>query len=206
MEELYSRSLKSILLVSGPLLLVLAAFARQLLNAWLGPDFAAKSASTLQILALGVLINCIAFVPFGLLQGLGRPDLTAKFHLLETPVYALALWFFLPRFGLPGAAWAWVLRVSLDTALLFVAVLKLKFVSPRAMIERPLKRTLLALTLPAVLLPLSWINTSFGFQVTLSGLIMLVFVTAVWSYVLDHNERNLLLSAIALRTRLARAK
>jgi O-antigen/teichoic acid export membrane protein len=206
MEELYSRSLKSILLVSGPLLLVLAAFARQLLNAWLGPDFAAKSASTLQILALGVLINCIAFVPFGLLQGLGRPDLTAKFHLLETPVYALALWFFLPRFGLPGAAWAWVLRVSLDTALLFVAVLKLKFVSPRAMIERPLKRTLLALTLPAVLLPLSWINTSFGFQVALSGLIMLVFVTAVWSYVLDHNERNLLLSAIALRTRLARAK
>ena len=206
MEELYSRSLKSILLVSGPMLLILAAFSRQILSAWLGPDFAAKSAGTLQVLCLAVLINCIAFVPFGLLQGLGRPDLTAKFHLLETPFYALALWFLLPRFGLVGAAWAWVLRISLDAALLFFAVLKLKFVSPRVMIERPLKRTLMALVLPAVLLPLSWINTSFAAQLALSSLVLLVFVTAVWGYVLDNNERNLLLSALALRTRLARAK
>src|SRR5438477_12822493 len=43
--------------------------SRQILARWLNPDFAAKSASTLQILAIGVLINCIAFVPFGLLQG-----------------------------------------------------------------------------------------------------------------------------------------
>jgi O-antigen/teichoic acid export membrane protein len=206
MEELYSRSLKSILLVSGPLLLLLAAFARQLLNLWLGPDLAAKSAVTLQVLSLAVLINCIAFVPFGLLQGLGRPDLTAKFHLLEMPFYALALWFFLPRFGLVGAAWAWVLRISLDAALLFFAVLKLKFISPRAMMERPLQRTFLALTLPAVLLPLSWITTSFGFQIGLSVVVMLVFVTAVWGYVLDHNERHLLISALDFRARLARAK
>ena len=206
MEELYCRSLKSILLVSGPPLLVLAAFSHPLLTKWLGPDFAAKSATTLQVLALAVFINCIAFVPFGLLQGLGRPDLTAKFHLLETPVYALALWFFLPRFGLVGAAWAWVLRISLDTALLFFAVLKLKFVSPRAMIEKPLKRALMALALPAVLVPLSWINTSFAAQLVLSSLILLVFVTAVWGYVLDHNERNLLLSTLAFRGRMARAK
>ena len=54
-------------------------------------------------LVFGVLINCVGFVPFGLLQGLGRPDLTAKFHLLELPFYALALWFLSSRLGLPGA-------------------------------------------------------------------------------------------------------
>src|SRR5205807_1010184 len=125
----------------------------------------------------------------------------------ELPFYALALWFFLPRFGLPGAAWAWTLRVTLDTALLFVAVLKLKFISPRAMIERPLKRAMVALALPAVLLPLSWIRTPFAFQAVISGLVLLVFATAVWAYVLDGNERSLLLSAAAgFRTRLARAK
>jgi len=157
-------------------------------------------------LSLAVLINCVAFVPFGLLQGLGRPDLTAKFHLLETPFYALALWFLLPRFGLVGAAWAWVLRILLDAALLLFAVLKLKFVSPRVMIEPRLKRALMVLALPAVLLPLSWTNTSFAAQLALSSLILLVFATAVWGYVLDHNERNLLLSVLALRTRMARAK
>jgi Na+-driven multidrug efflux pump len=125
---------------------------------------------------------------------------------METPFYALALWFFLPRFGLVGAAWAWVLRISLDTTLLFLAVLKLKFISPSAMIEKPLKRALLALVLPAVLLPLSWVNTSFAAQLALSSLILVVFVTAVWGYVLDHNERNLLLSALAFRSRMARAK
>ncbi|HXB22842.1 MAG TPA: flippase [Candidatus Solibacter sp.] len=207
LEELYVRSLKSVLLVSGPALLVLAAFAREILSIWLGADFAAKSAGTLQIMALGVLINCIAFVPFGLLQGLGRPDLTAKFHVAELPFYAVCLWFFLPRFGLPGAAWAWTLRVALDTVLLFVAVLKLNFISPRAMIERPLKRTIATLALPAVLLPLSWIRTPFAFQAAISGLVLLVFATAVWGYVLDHNEKSLLLSAAAgFRTRLARAK
>jgi O-antigen/teichoic acid export membrane protein len=206
MEQLYSRSIKSILLVSGPLLLILAAFAPQILKIWLGGDYAAKSATTLQVLALGVLINCIGFVPFGLLQGLGRPDLTAKFHLLETPFYVLALLVLLPHYGLVGAAWASVLRISLDTTLLLFAVLKLKFVSPRVMIERPLKRTLMALVLPAVLLPLSWINTSFTAQLALSSLVLLVFATAVWAYVLDHNERNLLLSALTLRSRMARAK
>jgi O-antigen/teichoic acid export membrane protein len=196
-EELYVRSVKSVLLVSGPALLILAVFSREILSTWLGPDFAAKSASTLQILTLGTLINCVAFVPFGLLQALGRPDLTAKFHLGELPFYGACLWFLLPRFGLPGAAWAWTLRATLDAVLLFAAVLKLKFISPRTMIERPLQRAILALALPAVLLPLSWTQTPFTLQAIVSGLVLLAFVAAVWGYVLDCNEKALLLSAAA---------
>jgi O-antigen/teichoic acid export membrane protein len=202
-EELYVRSLKSVLLVSGPALLILAAFSREILSAWLGQDFAAKSASTLQILTLGTLINCVAFVPFGLLQGLGRPDLTAKFHLGELPFYGACLWVLLPRFGLPGAAWAWTLRVTLDAVLLFGAVLKLKLISPRAMIERPLQRAILSLALPAALLPLSWTKTPLTWQAVVSGLVLLAFVTAVWGYVLNCNEKALLLSVTAcFRTRL----
>ena len=207
LENLYVRSLKSILLVSGSLLLILAAFARPILNAWLGPDFVVNSASTLQILVFGVLINCVGFVPFGLLQGLGRPDLTAKFHLLELPFYALALWFLSSRLGLPGAAWAWTLRAALDTVLLFGAVLKLKFVSYGTLLERTLQRALIVLALPAVLLPLSWMKTPLVIQATISGLVLLVFITAVWGYALDHRERNLLLTAVVrIRSRLARPK
>jgi len=207
LEDLYVRSLKSILLISAPVLLVIAAFAREILTAWLGPDFATASASTLRILALGVLINSIAFVPFGLLQGLGRPDLTAKFHLLELPLYALTLWFFLVRFGLPGAAWAWTLRIALDTVLLFGAVQKLKFVSASAPLYKPLVRTLVALTVPTVLLPLSWINAPLSFQAGMSGLVLLVFVAVVWGYVLDHSEKSLLRAAtVSFRARLAVAK
>lgn len=207
LEDLYVRSLKSILLLSGPVLLTIASFAREILSVWLGPDFAVTSASTLQILALGVLINSISFVPFGLLQGLGRPDLTAKFHFLELPFYFLTLWFLLVRFGLPGAAWAWTLRIVLDTVLLFGAVVKLKLVSARAPLYRPLQRALVALGLPAVLLPLSGIKMPLGLQAALTGLTLLGFVAVVWGYALDNSERNLLrAAAVNFRDRLAVAK
>jgi len=203
LEQLYVRSVKSILLVSGFILLVLAAFSRQLLSLWLGADFAARGTSTLQILCLGVLINSVAFVPFGLLQGLGRPDLTAKFHLLELPFYLVTLWLLLLHLGLPGAALAWTLRVAVDTLLLSLAVFKLKFISGRAFAEKALQRAVFALALPAALLALSWTRPPMFLQVTASALVLLVFVTAVWSYVLDSNEKNLLLSmAVSLRPKL----
>jgi len=207
LEDLYVRSLKSILLVSGPVLMIIAAFAREILAVWLGPNFAATSTSTVQILAFGVLINSVAFVPFGLVQGLGRPDLTAKFHFLELPFYALALWFFLSRFGLPGAAWAWTLRAALDAALLFGAVAKLNLVSASAPLYKPLRRALVAVALPAVLLPLSWIKMPLGLQAGIGALVLLGFVAVVWGYALDHHERNLLRAVkINFRGRLALAK
>jgi len=207
MEELYVRSVKSILITAGPVLLILAAFARQILGVWLGPQFASRSASTLQILALGVFINCISFVPFGMLQGLGRPDLTAKFHMVESPFYVLVLWVLLKSLGLPGAAWAWTIRVAVDTVLLFLAVFKLKFVSRHPMMESPLRRAILALVLPAVLLPLSWINSPLMVQLTACVCLMAIFVMTVWAYVLDMNERSMLVgAAIRFRIRLAGGK
>lgn len=205
LQQLYTRSVKSILLVSGPLLLILAAFARKILANWLGPDFAARGTATLQILAFGVLLNCIAFVPFGLLQGLGRPDLTAKFHLIELPFYSITLWFFLAKMGLTGAACAWTLRVVVDTVLLFVAVLKLHLVPARALSERALQRAVLALVLPAALVPLSWLDAPLLVELTASVSLLAIFVTAVWAFVLDTPERNILADTFRFM-RVARAK
>ncbi|MGA8182878.1 MAG: flippase, partial [Terriglobia bacterium] len=96
------RSLKFILLTVGPAALVLAFFARPLLTIWVGPKFAAEGTPVLQILAAGVLVNSLAQVPYNLLQGIGRPDLTAKFHLFEVPFHVVLAWFLVTRFGLSG--------------------------------------------------------------------------------------------------------
>src|SRR5436309_4353959 len=82
-EELCARACKSVLLALGPALILVIAFAREILQWWLGAEYAAKSAAPLQILAVGMLFNAVAILPFSLLQSIGRPDLTAKFHLLE---------------------------------------------------------------------------------------------------------------------------
>ena len=66
-----------------PIVLVAVLFAGDILRIVLGGDFPRQSALVLKILALGVLVACPAQVPYSLLQGIGRPDLTAKFHLIE---------------------------------------------------------------------------------------------------------------------------
>jgi hypothetical protein len=64
-------------------------------------------------------MNCMAHVPFTHLQSVGRPDVTAKFHLMELPVYIVMLLFLARSWGITGVAVAWLLRVMIDTILLF---------------------------------------------------------------------------------------
>jgi O-antigen/teichoic acid export membrane protein len=85
---------------------------------WISEDVASQSGLVGQILLLGGWINGIAFIPYSQLQGQGRPDITAKLHLLEILPYLAALYLLTQPFGLPGAAAAWSLRVALDAGLL----------------------------------------------------------------------------------------
>lgn len=117
---LYRKGLKTIFIVLAPVLLVLALMANWLLLHWLGPNFADQGSQVLRILCLGVLINSLASVPFAFIQGVARPDLTAKFHLAEAPFYVVILWFLGAHFGIVGVAWAWVIRVTLDLSLLII--------------------------------------------------------------------------------------
>jgi O-antigen/teichoic acid export membrane protein len=115
---LYGRTVKSLLLALFPVVLLIVVFAQEGLKLWLGADFAQHSARVLQWLAMGVFINGLAHVPFALVQGAGRPDLTAKLNLIELPAYLLALWWLISTRGIEGAAIAWTGRVALDTLVL----------------------------------------------------------------------------------------
>ncbi len=118
---LFTDSVKYLLLIIGPILILLTGFAREILQLWLGGRFAAESTLLLQLLAAGVLINAVANVPFAMIQGIGRPDLTAKFHLIELPLHLAALYLGISLWGITGAALAWSLRAAVDAALLFAA-------------------------------------------------------------------------------------
>ncbi|HKF23242.1 MAG TPA: flippase [Candidatus Angelobacter sp.] len=208
LEELCARSLKSLLLLSGPALLLVVIFARQILGLWLGSAFADASASVLQILALGTLVQSLALVPFSLLQGIGRADLTAKFNLLELPFYAIACWVLVRLMGLPGAALAWALRMTVDAVLLFGAAVWLKCISLRTLRGKGLQRTVLIVSVFAAFAILLWLaGWSLFVQVLLAAVLLSVFAIVAWSYVLDARDRSLLgLVAIQVRGLLARSK
>jgi O-antigen/teichoic acid export membrane protein len=116
---LFGRSVKLLLLVLFPIMLFSLALSKDGLQLWLGAEFAQHSVRVFQWLAVGVFINSLAQVPFALLQGGGRPDLTAKLHAIELPVYLVSLWLLIRSWGIEGAAVAWTARVAIDAVFLF---------------------------------------------------------------------------------------
>src|SRR6185295_2376752 len=109
-----------VLALSGPLLILLL-FGPWLLNLWLGPTVAAASGTAVRILAAGLLFNGAALIPTTLIAASGRPDISAKFHMIELAFHLPLAWWLVSRFGITGAATAWTIRVVVDSALLFNA-------------------------------------------------------------------------------------
>lgn len=133
--HLYSRGANCIFAMLLPPCIVMVAFAHSAMHLWLGESFASSSAIVLEIVLAGVFINSIAQIPFGFVQAAGRPDLTAKLHLLELPAYVLMAWFLIRRFGLPGAAVAWTCRLGVELIVLSLFVNKLLPQGKRALLR-----------------------------------------------------------------------
>jgi O-antigen/teichoic acid export membrane protein len=85
---------------------------------WVGAAFAAQSEWVLYWAALGFFANAISYVPFALLQAIGRADITAKVNLIEMPFYFMFLFWALETWGIEGAAIASTLRLSLNSFIL----------------------------------------------------------------------------------------
>jgi O-antigen/teichoic acid export membrane protein len=117
---LFDRSLRVLIVFTFPLILAVVLFAREGLSLWVGADFAVASAPVMRWLAVGVFVNSLAQAPFAMLQGTGRPDITAKLHLVELPLYVAGLAWVTHAYGIVGVAMAWTVRVTIDAAALFI--------------------------------------------------------------------------------------
>jgi O-antigen/teichoic acid export membrane protein len=198
MGILYSRSIKYLFLVLAPISLVLFIFAGQIMQFWLGPDFAEKSTAVLRILAVGVFVNCFAHVPFCFLQGMGRPDTTAKLFLFELAPYAAFAWWMVRHGGIVGAATAWSIRAAIEVLLLILLAWRVFSLSPRLMLGRGTLRGLTALCI----LGLVMLGTKMALQnslqmvVCLTGFWLVAFALAIWKYVFDDSDRRSVLTLI----------
>jgi O-antigen/teichoic acid export membrane protein len=152
--RLYTNAVRMLTLVLAPVVATLIVFAPEILRLWVGGAFVAQSSLVLQILAIGVFVHSLALMPYNLIQGLGRPDITAKFHLLETPFYLLMLWYGVQYFGIVGAAVAWSVRLGVDALLLVLYVRFTALISLQTARHDLLRQ---ALALSASLLALGWL-------------------------------------------------
>jgi O-antigen/teichoic acid export membrane protein len=199
MQRLYSASLRYLLLLLVPVFAVLLLYGSEILSLWVGPAFSHEAAIVLQIMAVGGLLNCLAYVPLSALQAAGRPDLTGKFHLMELAAHVVLCFLLIPRWGLVGAAIAGTSRYVADAVLLFGAVHKTS--SLRVLVEPMFARTIvLSSGLTAGLLLVRF--GMGGTQAIFIGTVLLVAYGIVgWRAVLCTEDKALIGRMLRLRPR-----
>ncbi|MEI6564908.1 MAG: flippase [bacterium] len=115
-SALYAKGVKSLLIFSFPVILALFAFAGEALTFWQDAAFSSASAGVMRWLTAGIFVYSLSFVPFSLIQGVGRPDISAKLHLIEIPLTIGLAWILMKQYGMEGAGVAWFIRCVFETA------------------------------------------------------------------------------------------
>jgi O-antigen/teichoic acid export membrane protein len=127
---LFARVVRWLTLLMLPPTLLLALYAHELLSVWIDIAFADQAALLLQIFSIGVFVSCLAQVPFTLIQSAGNARATALIHCAEFPFYLIGLWYFTSAYGTTGAALIWLIRIVVDTLLMFMISRKLLDILP----------------------------------------------------------------------------
>ena len=165
---------------------------RPFLRAWMGVEFADRSAPVLGILAIGGLFNAMARPAITALQGVGKPHIPLVLQIVELVLYLPSAYFLIRGYGMIGAAEAWSGRVIVDALLLHVAsCLELR---ETAIVYR---RLLKAMALPLATCSIGFLaigmsGASLLGPVAIAGLLItaLIYASVVWTGVLDTQTRE----------------
>jgi Membrane protein involved in the export of O-antigen and teichoic acid len=188
LREIFRLGVEVNLLALYPCAVLIVALAPEILRLWLGGSFPVLSTVPMRWLMLGVLMNGIAQVPFALIQGMGRSDLTAKLHFAEVPFYLVLLYVLAKRAGIDGVAIAWFVRSAVDMAVLL-------WMATTRMGGRD--RRVRAVASPLVaLVPLGLIAVVPGLpaRLAVAALVLLVHAWIGWRYVVRHHLPQVLAS------------
>lgn len=117
-RQLYHTSLRGLSLVMAVLCGLVFFLSELGLTLWIDAGFAANSYRVAQILSVGVFINSFGHIAQVILQGSGRPDITAKVHVAELIAHVPYLMYLTNAYGIEGAACAWSIRVLISTCVL----------------------------------------------------------------------------------------
>lgn len=192
---LYSRGIRVLIFMFFPIILGIVIFAFPAMKLWMGEEFALKGSSVMQWLAIGIFMNAPGQIAYAALQAGGRPDITAKIHVIETPIYLFVLFFFLKWFGITGAAMAWSIRLIVETFILFHFAEKLltSEFPQRAKIKSVL------VVLCAVLIGLVYVNMTLlmSILIVVAGLIATILLMAV--LLIEKEERRSLAKLLKIR-------
>jgi O-antigen/teichoic acid export membrane protein len=190
LEVLYGRTFRYIFALLASVVAILAVYAHGLIKLWLGAAYADQSSLIMQILAIGVFLNCFSHLPYNFLLALGRPELPAKLFFAEVPFYLIFAYYFIRQFGAAGAALAWSARVTLEAIVLYVLLWRaLRIKLNRHELSRIALATGTFLLLLAALTVSSHASMA-GWQKICIGVFSIALFNAFfWYHILDERDR-----------------
>lgn len=190
--KLSNKAMKYIALLLFPIIAIIAVFSFELLQLWLGKDFANNSYIVLQFLSIGILFNSIAYIPFSFIEGIGRPDITAKLQLIELPLYIIFMWFAIKNYGIYGGAFIYMVRMIIDCMLMIYfskrivgSKVKLKLNKNFAFILFGVSNLVLLMIIDLIILKL-----------VLTTILLISFLFLSWKQFLDLDDKTLILTKI----------
>jgi len=184
-SELYARGVKYLLIFAFPVVLVMTTFAGEGLQLWLGVRFAAQSAAVMRWLTAGIFIYSLSYVPFSLLQGIGRPDLSARLHLVEIPLYVCLSSLLIMQYGIEGAAMAWFLRSAVEALCMFVLARRF---APEATSD--IVRAFILAAVALLMIGGTVLIPFFSLRLLAYGAAVVFFFVLSWSVLLSIQERT----------------
>lgn len=102
---------------------VLAAW---LLRLWLGAALPQDAVPVARVIALGLIPYTVGTLMVSLLHAYKRPDITAKAHLMQAPVYIACSYWGIVHYGVIGAAYVWSSRMAVDALMLLAWYAKMR--------------------------------------------------------------------------------
>lgn len=195
-NDLFRRTVLFLLLCVLPVSLLLYVASGEILNLWVGPEFSRHSTSLLRIFAVGILASCLAQIPYTLIQGVGRPKITAMFHLVEFPLYIGLIYMAAKYFGITGVAVVWLLRIVLDAAALFYyAIRKLQLKNPLL----GMRSGLLVTGLIGAAYASAWLEP-LGLRVVVAVILFAGVGSLIWVRSFTREDRTLFLGKLGLKS------
>ena len=192
-KRIFLRGAKFIFIILYPVVFFLVMFSYEIIEIWINKDFAIKSSFTLQLLAIGILMNSISLIPNNFLQGIGKPKIPTLINLIELPIYLFVMWFSVHTAGIKGAAIAYLIMATLDAALMYLMANKYFTIKYKS------KVSIFTLSLLLILLLFPFYINYLYLKIIFISLFILFFIVITWKYYLSSEEKYFLSSKFRIR-------
>lgn len=196
-DDLVARSIKYVIIAMMPFIIIFLINGKYILKLWLGETFAIESITVFRLLSIAVMFNAIGCIPYAMIQGIGRPDVIAKYHLIELPIYFLVAFSLVSSYNINGAALAWCLRMIWTIPIFSVLCIKIAKISLSVFIKKGVIRSLIG-SICVIILCFLLIKQGCDILTTVIVTIVLLlgYILFIWIIALDNIDKCFIKSVI----------